>query len=121
MIIFLRGLFILVLLSMVAVTTWASMHTSLFAIPRDVFSHPWFIATHVDAYWAFIAFFVWVAWKEQGTPARALWFIALLALGNLAIAAYFLRELFRVSPREGIDVVFTRRNPGTLVLPAAKG
>lgn len=119
MILFLRALFVLVFASMLAVTTWASLHTPLFEIPREVLRHPWFIATLVDAYWAFIAFYVWVAWKEQSLAARVLWFIAIVALGNLAMAAYLLRELFRVPASGPIDPVFTRRNPGDALLPGA--
>ena len=118
MILFLRGLFIVVLLSMLAVTSWASLHTPLFAIPRDVLHHPWFIATLFDAYWAFVAFYVWVAWKEQSTGARILWFVAIIALGNIAMAIYFLRELFRVPASGSLDAVITRRQPGALLLPA---
>lgn len=117
MIVFLRVLFAVVFASMLGVTTWASLHTPLFDIPRDVLRHPWFIATLVDAYWAFIAFYVWVAWKEQSLAARALWLPAILALGNLAMAAYFLRELFRVPAGGPLDPVFTRRNPGDVLLP----
>lgn len=118
MILFLRGLFLVVLLSMLAVTSWASLHTSLFAIPREVVSHPWFIATLFDAYWAFIAFYVWVAWKEQSPAARVLWFLAIVALGNISMSVYFLRELFRVPASGSFDVVMTRRNPGAALLPA---
>ena len=119
MIWFLRVLFAVVIASMLAVTSWASMHTPLFAIPRAVFTHPWFIATLFDAYWAFVAFYVWVAWKEQSLAARILWFIAIIALGNIAMAAYFLRELFHVPADGPLDLVFTRRNPGAFVLPGA--
>lgn len=103
---------------MLVVTSWASLHTPLFAIPREVFTHPWFIATLFDAYWAFVAFYVWVAWKEQSLAARVLWFVAIIALGNISMAAYMLRELFRVSAGSDLDLVFTRRNSGTLILPA---
>ncbi len=117
MILFLRALFLVVIASMLGVTTWASLHTPLFAIPREVFTHPWFIATLFDAYWAFVAFYVWVAWKEQSSVARLLWFVAIIALGNIAIAAYMLRELFRVPPTGPLADVFTRRNSGTRLLP----
>ena len=113
----LRIVFTVVIASMLAVISWASLHTPLFAIPRDVFTHPWFIATLFDAYWAFIAFFVWVAWKEQSFAARVLWFVAIIALGNVAMGAYMLRELFRLPASGPLDAVFTRRNPGTLALP----
>ena len=118
MVLFLRLLVTVVLASMLAVTTWASLECPLFAIPRDVFTHPWFLATLLDAYWAFIAFFVWVAWKEQSPLARILWFIALILLGNIAIAAYMLRELFSISTTSPLAPVFTRRNPGKILLPA---
>lgn len=117
MILFLRALFVVVIASMLGVTTWASLHTPLFAIPREVYTHPWFIATLFDAYWAFVAFYVWVAWKEQSLGARLAWFVAIIALGNIAMAAYMLAELFRVPAAGPLDPVFTRRNPGKLALP----
>ena len=121
MIIFLRALFIVVIASMLAVTTWASLHTPIFSIPRDVFTHPWFIATLFDAYWAFIAFYVWVAWKEQSAAARIGWFVAIIALGNIAMAVYMLRELFAVPANGPLDPVFTRRNAGSVLLPVLLG
>jgi hypothetical protein len=114
----LRLLFVVVLASMLAITGWASSHTPLFEIPAEVLKHPWFLATLLDAYWAFIAFYVWIAWKEQSLAARLLWFVAVIALGNIAMAIYMLRELFRPGVTDSLDVVFTRRNPGHLVLPA---
>lgn len=121
MIIFLRALFIVVIASMLAVTTWASLHTPIFSIPREVFTHPWFIATLFDAYWAFIAFYVWVAWKEQSAAARIGWFVAIIALGNIAMAVYMLRELFAVPAEGPLDPVFTRRNAGSALLPVLLG
>ncbi len=119
MIIALRLLFIVVIASMLAVTTWASLHTPLLSLPRDVWTHPWFIATLIDAYWAFITFYVWVAWKEQSAVARLLWLPAILALGNLAMAAYMLAQLFQVSANSPLAPVFTQRNRGALLLPGA--
>ena len=114
----LRLFFLVVLGSMLAVTTWASLRGALFAIPREVWTHPWFVATLVDAYWAFLAFYAWAAWKEQATVARILWLVTTLALGSIAIAVYFLRETFSLSPRDNLALVFTRRNPGRVLLPA---
>lgn len=62
MIWFLRIAAIVVLLSMLAVTTWASNHVALWKMPREVATHPWFIATHFDTYFAFFAFWAWVAY-----------------------------------------------------------
>lgn len=118
MLLVLRTLFVVVFVSMVAVTSWASLQQSLLAIPREVLRNPWFIATLVDAYWAFLTFFVWVAWKEQRHLARALWFVAIVLLGNLAMAAYMLRELFGIRAAAQLGDVFGRRNPGHVPLPA---
>jgi hypothetical protein len=121
MILFLRVLFIVVFASMIGVTTWASLSQPLGDFARSAtIRDPWVIATLFDAYWAFIAFYVWVAWKEQTLAARILWFVTLIALGNLAIALYMLVQLFRVSPTapDALTTVFTQRQPGHLALPA---
>jgi len=99
------------------ITSWASLHCPLFDIPGEVMGHPWFLATLLDAYWGFITFYVWAAWKERSGVARGLWLVNVLLLGNFAMAAYFLRELFVIRTSEEIGLVFTRRNPGHLVLP----
>jgi hypothetical protein len=122
MILFLRFLFTAVIVAMLGVTTWASLGQSLGDFARGpVIRDPWVIATLFDAYFAFIAFYVWVAWKERSAGARALWFVSIILLGNIAIAAYMLDELFSVSAkepaREALEKIFARRNPGGLVLP----
>lgn len=112
-------LFTAVLLGMFGLIVWASSHTALFDIPREVFTHPWFVATLFDAYLAFVAFWVWLAWKEGTLGARVLWLLTILLWGNPAIAFYMLRELARVR-REGggLDAVFSRKRPGELRTPA---
>lgn len=118
MIWFLRLLFTVIIVSMLGVTSWASLHQGLGDFARSAtFREPWVVATLFDAYWAFISFYVWVAWKEQSLPARLLWFIAIILLGNMAMSAYMLRELFALPATGPLGDVFTRRNPGTLPLP----
>ncbi len=120
MIWFLRFLFAGVIAAMLWVTTWASLHQALGDFVRGpVIRDPWVIATLFDAYWAFITFYVWVAWKESSLAARLLWLLSILALGNLAMAAYMLRELFRISDIAALGQVFSQRNPGHLALPGA--
>ena len=118
MIIFLRALFLLVVVNMLAVTSWASLRCPLFGVPREVFTHPWFIATLFDAYWAFITFAVWVLWKEQSAGARILWFVAIILWGNLAMSLYMLGELFRIKSSDQLGEVFGTRRPGKIALPA---
>ncbi len=119
MIIFLRFLFIVVIASMLGVTSWASLHQPLGAFAHSTtFRDPWVIATLFDAYWAFITFYVWVAWKEQSLVARVLWFVSIILLGNLAMSAYMLVQLFAGPAAGPLAEVFTRRQPGKLLLPA---
>ena len=115
----LRIFFTLVLIGMVGVIGWASSRCALFDIPREVYTHPWFIATLFDAYLAFTAFWIWVAWKEGTVGARVLCLLTIFLWGNPAIAGYMLLELARVR-REGggLDAIFTTKRPGRIALPA---
>ena len=115
----LRILFMIVIASMLGVTSWASLHQSLGAFAQGAtLRDPWVIATLFDAYWAFITFFVWLAWKEQTLAARVLWFVSIILLGNMAMSAYMLAQLFAVPSSGPLAEVFTRRQPGKIVLPA---
>ena len=109
---FLRALFLVVIASMLCVTSWASLKCPMFSIPREVYAHPWFIATLADAYWGFITFFVWVCFKQTTLLARLGWFIAIMVLGNIAMAAYCLGELFAISSRDQLTSLLTTRRPG---------
>jgi len=41
--------------------------------------------------------------------ARILWFLLIMALGNMAMSAYLLLQLFRLSSDEAVANVITRR------------
>lgn len=109
MILFLRFAFSTVLLSMLLVTSWATHFQALWDLPREVYAHPWFIATLFDAYFAFLTFFLWVAYKERAWPARLLWLVAILLLGNIAMAAYMLIKLFRLPNSAPLEKLLLRR------------
>lgn len=109
MIVFLRIAFSVVLIAMLCVTTWASNFVALWNMPRTVATHPWFIATLFDTYFAFLTFWAWVAYKETSNLARIAWLLAILLLGNIAMAIYMLRELFRVPADARLDTVLLRR------------
>lgn len=109
MIWFLRIAFSVILLAMLCVTTWASGFVALWKMPREVATHPWFIATLFDTYFAFLTFWVWVAYKEVSHVARIGWLIAILLLGNIAMAIYMLRELFRVPADARLETILLRR------------
>ncbi len=109
MIVALRIFFILVLLSMLAVTGWASTECPLWKTPRAVATHPWFIATLFDAYWGFLTFYCWVFYKEASWGARLAWLVGILLLGNIAMAIYALIQLFRVPASARLETVLLRK------------
>lgn len=109
MIILLRFAFTVVLVSMLSVTTWASLKVALWETPRAVATHPWFIATMFDTYFGFLTFYLWVAYKETSILARALWLVAILVLGNIAMATYMLIQLFRLPTNARLEDLLLRR------------
>ena len=104
----LRAFFLFVLIAMLSVTTWASLILPLWETPRAVFGHPWFIATLFDTYFAFLTFACWVFYKERSPLARVAWLIAILFLGNIAMAIYMLIQLFRVPANAPLKQVLLR-------------
>ncbi len=111
MIVFLRLAFSFVLVAMLVVTSWASSVVALWNTPREVATHPWFIATLFDTYFAFLTFWLWLAWKERTWPRRIGWLVAILLLGNIAMAIYLLIQLFRLPKTASLEELLTRRNP----------
>ena len=106
-------LFSAVLAVMLAVTGWASSRVALWNA-GSLLKNPWMIATLFDAYCGFLTFFAWVCWKETRAGARAVWFVLVMTLGNIAMAAYVLRELARLGPADGTRELLVRRNPRNL-------
>jgi len=103
----LTAMFLLVIAVMAVVTLQASLVRSVFDnghLMRD----PWFVATLADAYFGFLTFYVWVAYKERAAFARVLWFVLIMALGNFAMAAYVLIQLRKLQPGEPLDRLLLR-------------
>lgn len=105
----LRIFFIVVLVSMLSVTIWASLQGALWKVPREVATHPWFIATLFDAYWGFLTFYSWVFYLERNLLSRVLWLVAILLLGNIAMAVYALIRLFRLPPDATMETLLLKR------------
>jgi hypothetical protein len=108
----LQILFTFILVSLTAWNLWVSTRQPVWewgglTTPPD---HLWTIATLVDAYYGFITFYVWVWWKETRALPRAAWFVAIMLLGNIAMSAYVLRQLAKLSPEDPLDVLLSARN-----------
>jgi hypothetical protein len=107
----LQILFGFILVSLLCYTTYASLQQSLLdwqglVRPPDNW---WTIATLIDAYYGFLTFYVWVFYKETRWGARGGWFVAIMLLGNMAMAAYVLIELSRLREDEPASAILLRR------------
>jgi hypothetical protein len=108
----LQFLFSFILVSLTAWTVWVSTRQSVLdwgglTTPPD---NLWTIATLIDAYYGFITFYAWVLWKETRALPRVLWFVAIMALGNIAMSAYVLRQLARLRPDDSMGDLLSARN-----------
>ena len=57
---------------------------------------------------AFLTFYAWVGYKETSAVARVLWLLGILLLGNIAMAAYMLNQLFRLPADAKIEALLLR-------------
>jgi hypothetical protein len=108
----LKLLFAGILIYIVSMTTWVSLHKSI-VLCGDEFSwahSPWAVATLFDAYFGFLTFYAWVFYKETGWPARIVWFVAIMGLGNIAMSSYVLIQLFNLRPEQPASAILLR-NP----------
>lgn len=108
----LRLLFGFIFLSLLAYTSWASTQQPVWewqglVRPPD---NAWTIATLIDAYYAFVTFYVWVYYKEPRALPRLGWFVAIMLAGNMAMSAYVLLQLARLRADEPAEAILLRRN-----------
>lgn len=92
-----RGLFALfyaIFAAMIAVTVIASLERGVFTALADLWSDAWFRATLADAYFGFLTFYCWVAYREEGWTGRIVWLLAIFYLGNIAMSVYVLACLW---------------------------
>lgn len=89
-------LFSLILIAMLAVTSWASAHENIILAIKRLVVEPWMVATLFDAYFGFLTFFVWVCYKEIKMMNKIIWFVAIMILGNIAMSVYVLLEVRRL-------------------------
>jgi hypothetical protein len=108
----LKILFSCILVSMIVCTSWATLHQSMFQY-GGLSTGPdryWNIATLLDAYFGFLTFYFWVFYKERRWLPRTAWFIAIMALGNMAMACYVLVQLLGLSKDTPASAILAARN-----------
>ena len=79
---------------MIFVTTWASLDAPVSKGIEQVIANRWGIATFCDTYFAFFTVYLWMAYKEPAWYKRVIWFVAVMLLGTIAVAVFFLHELY---------------------------
>ncbi len=104
-------LFGCILIAMLVVTTVASLDRSILAVGSELTSDPWFLATLFDAYFGFLTFYVWVAYKEPGMFRKTLWFVLIMASGNIAMSLYMLIQLVPMEGKLDWRELLLRRSP----------
>lgn len=100
-------LFVAIFVVMTVVTVQASLNRSVFAA-GDLLPDPWFRATLLDAYFGFVTFYCWVAYKETSWLGRGIWFVLIMLLGNFAISAYMLIQLYRLPAGQPVARILLR-------------
>ncbi len=101
--------FVAVLAAMLWVTWQASLDRDVLTAGKEIWADPWGKATLFDTYFAFLTIWLFVAWRERGWISRLLWLLAILVLGNFAIAVYFLIALFQLRPGEDWGRIFAQK------------
>lgn len=107
----LRLCFSLVLLTIVGVTIWASLQLPVWQTPRELVTHPWFIATLTDTYLAFFTFWLWVAYRTPSLSGRLVWLLLIFTLGNIAMATYMLIQLWTLPKTARVGELLLRKQP----------
>jgi hypothetical protein len=107
--VFLKFLFGFIFVVMVVMTVRTSMQVSLWSAWSSLAASPWSVATLYDAYFGFITFFCWLAWRERSLGIKISWFVLIMVLGNIAMSLYVLIQLFRLRPEESASALFARK------------
>jgi len=104
----LKILFAAIFLWMTVLTIRTSLAVSLWSAWSSFAANPWAVATLYDAYFGFVTFWVWVAYKENTLWSRFLWLVLILGLGNIATSLYVLIQLFRLKPEQSAEELLWR-------------
>jgi hypothetical protein len=105
-------LFASILAVMIVYTGYATTQQSMFEWTgmTQGQNRYWTIATMFDAYFGFLTFYVWVFYKERRWLPRVAWFVAIMVLGNMAMASYVLLQLARLRKDEPASAILAARN-----------
>jgi hypothetical protein len=107
--VFLKLLFGFIFAFMVIMTVRTSLQVSLWSALGSFAASPWAMATLYDAYAGFITFFVWLAWRERAVGVKIVWFVLIMALGNIAMSLCVLIQLVGLKSDEDVSALFRQK------------
>jgi len=107
--VFLKLLFGFIFVFMVVMTVRTSLQVSLWSALGSFAASPWAMATLYDAYAGFVTFFCWLAWRERALGMKLVWFVLIMALGNIAMSLYVLIQLFGLKSQESVSALFRQK------------
>lgn len=105
---FLKALFAFVFLFMVVMTVRTSLQVPIWQ--ASFTGNVWAWATLYDAYFGFLTFFCWVAWRERSLALKIVWFVLIMLLGNIAMSFYVLLQLYALKPEEAVSALFRQKS-----------
>jgi hypothetical protein len=107
------------LATLIGVSIWATLQISIVPAIQALLAqpaagtHPWFIATLADAYFGFLWFWAWIAYKESSNTTRGAWLVGILLLGNIAMAGYMLLQLRKLPAGAPAQALLLRSAPAS--------
>ncbi len=107
------------LATLIGVSVWATLQIGIVPAIQALLAepgfgtHPWFIATLADAYFGFLWFWAWIAYKETSNLARGAWLVLILGLGNIAMAGYMLLQLRKLPAGAPAQALLLRSAPAS--------
>ena len=108
--VFLKLLFAFIFVFMVVMTVRTSMQVSLWSALPAFAASPWSMATLYDAYFGFLTFFCWLAWRERSLVVKIIWFVLIMLGGNIAMSLYVLIQLFQLKAEDSVSALFRRKS-----------
>ena len=103
------------LFGLVGISAWATGQQNIAVAIADLVANPrggnnpWLIATLFDAYFGFLWFWAWVAYKETSWLGRTVWLVLILLTGNMAMAVYMLAQLWRLPAGATVEQLLIRQ------------
>lgn len=108
----LKWFFVAILLTMLAISTWASVEENVGVGLQHLIQYRWGVATLFDTYACFFTIYLWIAYKETTMLKRVLWLVLGICLGTMASSLYLLIQLIKLPRGAGAHQLLLR-SPST--------